>query len=70
LKDTVRRLSAEVSNVDFRYRDPVRGFDRSKVKGVVARLIRIKDSSAVLALEVCFRNFLSGSSLKIIFYLH
>jgi structural maintenance of chromosome 2 len=70
LKDTVRRLSAEVSNVDFRYRDPVRGFDRSKVKGVVARLIRIKDSSAVLALEVCFRNFLSGLSFKIIFYLH
>ncbi|GJM92159.1 hypothetical protein PR202_ga08594 [Eleusine coracana subsp. coracana] len=52
LKDTVRKLSAELANVDFRYRDPVRGFDRSKVKGVFARLVRIKDTSAALALEV------------------
>ncbi|KAK3162761.1 hypothetical protein QOZ80_1BG0093410 [Eleusine coracana subsp. coracana] len=52
LKDMVRKLSAELANVDFRYRDPVRGFDRSKVKGVVARLVRIRDTSAALALEV------------------
>ncbi|PAN27004.1 hypothetical protein PAHAL_5G052900 [Panicum hallii] len=52
LKDRVRKLSGELANVHFTYRDPERNFDRSKVKGVVARLIRIKDSSAATALEV------------------
>ncbi|KAG2593637.1 hypothetical protein PVAP13_5NG012544 [Panicum virgatum] len=52
LKDRVRKLSGELANVHFSYRDPERNFDRSKVKGVVARLIRIKDSSAATALEV------------------
>lgn len=52
LKDRVRNLSGELANVHFSYRDPERNFDRSKVKGVVARLIRIKDSSTATALEV------------------
>ncbi|KAF8664917.1 hypothetical protein HU200_054234 [Digitaria exilis] len=52
LKDLVRKLSGELANVHFNYRDPERNFDRSKVKGVVARLIRIKDSSTATALEV------------------
>ncbi|XP_066310411.1 structural maintenance of chromosomes protein 2-1-like [Miscanthus floridulus] len=52
LKDCVRKLSGELANVHFSYRDPERNFDRSKVKGVVARLIRIKDSSTATALEV------------------
>ncbi|KAG8054309.1 hypothetical protein GUJ93_ZPchr0001g31079 [Zizania palustris] len=52
LKDKVRALSGELANVHFNYRDPVRNFDRSKVKGVVARLIKIKDSSTATALEV------------------
>jgi len=38
--------------VDFAYRDPERGFDRGRVKGVVARLVRVKDASAATALEV------------------
>ncbi|KQK11078.1 hypothetical protein BRADI_2g57967v3 [Brachypodium distachyon] len=52
LKDKVRALSGELANVHFSYRDPVRSFDRSKVKGVVARLIKIKDSTTATALEV------------------
>ncbi|WCJ36468.1 Structural maintenance of chromosomes protein 2-2 [Euphorbia peplus] len=52
LKDKIRDLTAQVSNVQFNYRDPVKGFDRSKVKGVVAKLINVKDSSAMTALEV------------------
>ncbi|RCV28634.1 hypothetical protein SETIT_5G419000v2 [Setaria italica] len=52
LKDCIRNLSGELANLHFSYRDPERDFDRSKVKGVVARLIRIKDSSAATALEV------------------
>jgi structural maintenance of chromosome 2 len=36
----------------FDFADPVRGFDRSKVKGVVARLITVKDDKYSTALEV------------------
>lgn len=52
LKDKIRDLSARLSNVQFAYCDPVKNFDRSKVKGVVAKLIRVKDSSTMTALEV------------------
>lgn len=52
LKDEVRDHSAQLANVQFNYRDPVKNFDRTKVKGVVAKLIKVKDSSAMTALEV------------------
>ncbi|XP_038876915.1 structural maintenance of chromosomes protein 2-1-like [Benincasa hispida] len=52
LKDEIRNLSAQLACVEFKYRDPVRNFNRSKVKGVVAKLIKVKDSSAMTALEV------------------
>ncbi|KAF7824844.1 structural maintenance of chromosomes protein 2-1-like [Senna tora] len=52
LKDETRNLSAQLSNVEFTYRDPVKNFDRSKVKGVVARLIKVKDGATMTALEV------------------
>ncbi|KAL6131925.1 hypothetical protein ACLB2K_070298 [Fragaria x ananassa] len=52
LKDEMRNLSGHLGNVDFSYRDPVNNFDRSKVKGVVAKLIKVKDSSTMTALEV------------------
>lgn len=38
--------------IDFRYSDPERGFDRSRVKGVVAKLTRVADPSTSTALEV------------------
>ena len=40
------------AGMDFQYRDPERGFDRSAVKGVVAKLVRVKDSADATALEV------------------
>ncbi|KAK6794268.1 hypothetical protein RDI58_007721 [Solanum bulbocastanum] len=52
LKDEIRALSSRLSNIDFTYSDPVKNFNRSKVKGVVAKLIKVKDSSAMTALEV------------------
>ncbi|XP_011018333.1 PREDICTED: structural maintenance of chromosomes protein 2-1-like [Populus euphratica] len=52
LKDEIRDLSAKLSNLQFTYRDPQRNFDRSKVKGVVAKLIKVKDRSTMTALEV------------------
>ncbi|BAT89215.1 hypothetical protein VIGAN_06011100 [Vigna angularis var. angularis] len=51
-KDEIRNLSAYLANVEFTYRDPVMNFDRSKVKGVVAKLIKVKDRSTMTALEV------------------
>ncbi|CAN6468378.1 unnamed protein product [Victoria cruziana] len=52
LKDEIRVLSAQLANVQFTYRDPIKGFDRSKVKGVVAKLIKVKDDTALTAIEV------------------
>ena len=53
LQETVDTLTAQLQGrLSFNYTDPVRGFDRSKVKGVVAKLIRVKDPSHATALEV------------------
>ncbi|XP_059624894.1 structural maintenance of chromosomes protein 2-1 [Cornus florida] len=52
LKDETRILSAQLANVEFTYRDPVKNFDRSRVKGVVAKLFEVRDSSTMTALEV------------------
>ncbi|XP_059304983.1 structural maintenance of chromosomes protein 2-1 [Lycium ferocissimum] len=52
LRDEIRVLSSRLANIDFTYSDPVKNFNRSKVKGVVAKLIKVKDSSAMTALEV------------------
>jgi structural maintenance of chromosome 2 len=38
--------------LNFEYDDPVKGFNRNQVKGVVSRLIRVKDERASTALEV------------------
>ena len=43
------RLGARLA---FEFRDPEKGFDRSRVKGMVARLIKVKDDSAATALEI------------------
>lgn len=40
------------AGLDFRFRDPEAHFDRSRVKGVVARLVSIKDKASATALEV------------------
>lgn len=42
LRDKVNALTAELSNVQVNFADPTPGFDRSKVKGVVARLVKVK----------------------------
>ncbi len=50
--DAMRR---KVANIDFSYSDPSPGFDRSKVKGLVAQLFTLdKDKTqAGTALEIC-----------------
>ena len=54
LTGTVDTLSAQLQGrLSFTYKDPVRGFDRSKVKGLVAKLITaIPDTKYSTALEV------------------
>lgn len=53
LQDKLEMLSAQLEGrLAFDYKDPVRGFDRSKVKGLVARLIEVKQSEHATALEV------------------
>jgi structural maintenance of chromosome 2 len=52
LKESAEALGAQVgAGVDVAWTPPP-GFDRSKVKGVVARLVRVRDERAALALEV------------------
>ena len=50
--DTMKR---KVSNIDFSYSDPSPGFDRSKVKGLVAQLFTLdkNKTQAGTALEIC-----------------
>ncbi|CAM9911302.1 unnamed protein product [Pylaiella littoralis] len=53
LRETVDRLSAQVAGrLNFEYRDPERNFDRSRVKGMVAKLVQVKDPAHSTALEV------------------
>jgi len=52
LQDKVDELSSHLSAVKFDFKDPSRGFDRSKVKGVVAKLVRVSDPTISTALEV------------------
>ena len=52
LKEKVGTLSSKLSAFDFAYDKPTRNFDDNKVKGLVAKLIQIKDESVATALEV------------------
>mmetsp|Transcript_165769 Transcript_165769/g.532285 ORF Transcript_165769/g.532285 Transcript_165769/m.532285 type:complete len:1211 (-) Transcript_165769:161-3793(-) len=49
------QLRAQLGGIDFNYADPYRGFDRSKVKGVVSKLFHIQPNFKEYhrALEVC-----------------
>lgn len=52
LRERVDVMSARLSQVDFTYADPVRGFDRSQVKGLVANLIQLKSPKFATGVEV------------------
>jgi hypothetical protein len=57
LKLEANMLAGQVNGVQFNYNDPTKDFNRSKVKGVVARLLQVKDSSTMTALEVHVSQF-------------
>ena len=56
-KETVDTLSAQLEGrLRFKYSDPVLGFDRSKVKGIIARLVSVHHTETSTALEVVAGN--------------
>jgi structural maintenance of chromosome 2 len=53
LREQVEGLEAQLAGrLNFDYASPSRDFDRSKVKGLVAKLVQIKDPAHATALEV------------------
>ncbi|XP_073227493.1 structural maintenance of chromosomes protein 2-like [Porites lutea] len=52
LREKVETLEAKFPNLQFEYKDPEANFNRSKVKGLVAQLIQVKDVSTATGLEV------------------
>jgi len=52
LREKVDDMSSRISGLQFVFSDPEKNFDRSKVKGLVADLINVKDPNAATALEV------------------
>ncbi|XP_033121328.1 structural maintenance of chromosomes protein 2-like [Anneissia japonica] len=52
LQDTIVNLTERFPNLQFEYRDPEKNFDRRKVHGLVARLMKISDVNVATALEV------------------
>ncbi|KAL8649419.1 MAG: hypothetical protein Q9226_005584, partial [Calogaya cf. arnoldii] len=55
LREQADIMKRKVSNIDFSYSDPAPGFDRSKVKGLVAQLFTLDEDKiqAGTALEIC-----------------
>lgn len=52
LQDRVEGLESRFPQLCFNYSDPEKNFDRSTVKGLVCKLIKLKDPGAATALEV------------------
>lgn len=52
LREKVADLTARFSHIQLDYRDPVPNFDKSRVKGLVINLLKVKDPKATTALEV------------------
>lgn len=55
LREEAESMKRKVANIDFSYSDPTPGFDRSKVKGLVAQLFALdkEKTQAGTALEIC-----------------
>ncbi|EON66114.1 hypothetical protein W97_05357 [Coniosporium apollinis CBS 100218] len=55
LREQADAMKRKVANVDFSYSDPTPGFDRSRVKGLVAQLFTLEKehTRAGTALEIC-----------------
>ena len=47
----MNNIKARSSNLEFQYSDPERDFDRRKDKGVVAKLLKVKDQKYNIAID-------------------
>ncbi|XP_014675527.1 PREDICTED: structural maintenance of chromosomes protein 2-like [Priapulus caudatus] len=52
LWETVENAESSMPQLRFEYTDPEKNFDRRKVAGLVAKLVRVKDVTTATALEV------------------
>ena len=52
-RDAVARMRAELGALDLQYRAPEKGFDRARVHGAVAKLVRVADPGVAGAVEGC-----------------
>ena len=53
IRDKCSILSAQLeAKLKFEFKDPERGFDRNRIKGLIARLLKVKDPLNAIALEV------------------
>ncbi|XP_078467200.1 structural maintenance of chromosomes protein 2 isoform X1 [Lampetra planeri] len=52
MREKVDRAVASMPQLQFDYRDPERGWDRGRVRGLVASLLRVEDPASATALEV------------------
>eukprot|EP00516_Mucochytrium_quahogii_P004349 CAMPEP_0203751590 /NCGR_PEP_ID=MMETSP0098-20131031/5642_1 /ASSEMBLY_ACC=CAM_ASM_000208 /TAXON_ID=96639 /ORGANISM=" , Strain NY0313808BC1" /LENGTH=1193 /DNA_ID=CAMNT_0050641381 /DNA_START=293 /DNA_END=3871 /DNA_ORIENTATION=- len=51
-RDVAEKLGTQLTAFDFQFSSPSKDFDRSKVKGMVAKLITVNDNKSATALEV------------------
>lgn len=51
-QEKVDVIAGQLAGLDFKFKDPEARFDRSRVKGVVAKLMQVKDPAMSTALEV------------------
>lgn len=52
LREKVDTIQTRFPYLNFDFADPERNFDRSRVKGLVAKLLKVKDPKFATALEV------------------
>jgi structural maintenance of chromosome 2 len=52
LRDRLDRLSARLAMIDFTYERPEASFEASRVKGVVARLVKVQNVDFATAIEI------------------
>jgi structural maintenance of chromosome 2 len=52
MQEKVDVLNGQLAGLDFKFADPEAKFDRRRVKGVVAKLMRVSDPATATALEV------------------
>ena len=51
IRSRINNIKSRSPNLEFQYHDPEKNFDRRKVKGVVATLMKVKDPKFNVAID-------------------